>query len=139
LTGPLIASSLFASHLSWKVSYMILAGVAALNCLFIWLSFRKVEMHEEEDPNYQMAGDETSINDEPVVRRGRFSQSVRLKFTWIAAIFLLFYVGIETTIGGWGYTFLTTARGGDTVQMGRVSSIFQAMFRNQSCSTQLFT
>lgn len=126
MTGPLIASAIFASHLSWKTSYIILACIAALNCLFIWLSFRKVEMHEEEELDVQNPGDGTNADAKPAVRRGRFAQSVRLKFTWLCAFFLLFYVGIETTVGGWGYTFLTTARGGDTVQMGRVSSSLQS-------------
>lgn len=106
---------------------MILAGIAALNCVFIWLSFRKVEMHDEEEPDVQTSEDGTITEAKPAVKRGRFAQSVRLKFTWLCAFFLLLYVGIETTIGGWGYTFLTTARGGDTIQMGRVSSCLQSL------------
>ncbi|KAI9290224.1 major facilitator superfamily domain-containing protein [Umbelopsis sp. AD052] len=104
LVGPLIASSLLANNLSWKVSYMILCGMAAT----VENSSRVVE------------------ESKPVQKRGTFTQVVRLKYTWIVAIFLLFYVGIETTIGGWGYTFLTVARYGDAVQMGRVMSGYWA-------------
>jgi fucose permease len=117
-----MASSLLASNLSWKVSYMILAGIAVLNCVTMWLGFRGVNIEEhEEDISDNQAGDGSNQDAKPVERRGRFSQSIRLKFTWIAAIFLLFYVGVETTIGSWGYTFLTTARNGDAIQMARVS------------------
>jgi len=124
LTGPLMASSLYASNLSWKVSYMILAGISVLNCILMYLAFRGVVIEEHNNEILEIQpGDEFAVTEKPVEKHGRFGQSIRLKFTWIVAFFLLFYVGIETTVGGWGYTFLTTARNGDAVQMGRVSTL----------------
>ncbi|KAI8582758.1 hypothetical protein K450DRAFT_269109 [Umbelopsis ramanniana AG] len=133
LVGPLIASSLLASNLSWKVSYMILCGLAVFNCILLWVSFRKVAIPEHNEEDEDVAEEATVENGsgiveekQPAKKRGLFTQVVRLKYTWIVAIFLLFYVGIETTIGGWGYTFLTVARNGDAVQMGRVMSGYWA-------------
>lgn len=80
-----------------------------------------MEEHEDEIEEIQ-PGDGSQLTEKPAKKHGRFIQSIKLRFTWILAFFLLFYVGIETTIGGWGYTFLTTARNGDAVQMGQVST-----------------
>ncbi|KAH8553344.1 major facilitator superfamily domain-containing protein [Umbelopsis sp. PMI_123] len=130
LVGPLIASALLARGLSWKVSYMILCGLAVLNCICLWISFRKnpIPEHLEEDEEAtQTESGEDDVNEKPVSpKRGLFAQAIRLKFTWIAALFLLFYVGVETTIGGWGYTFLTVARNGNAVTMGQVMSGYWA-------------
>lgn len=117
-----MASSLYARHISWKVSYMILAVMAVMNLAFLFLAFRGVRFGEygklEDEAQQSEDGDKQQ---KPSEQRGPFAQTIRLKVTWILAIFLLFYVGVEVTIGGWGYTFLTTARNGDPVQMGRVS------------------
>jgi hypothetical protein len=105
---------------------MILCGLAVLNCICLWISFRKnpIPEHLEEDEEAtQTESGEDDVNEKPVSpKRGLFAQAIRLKFTWIAALFLLFYVGVETTIGGWGYTFLTVARNGNAVTMGQVST-----------------
>jgi fucose permease len=110
---------------------MILCGMAVFNCILLWLSFRNIaipEHHEGDDDEAEEATVENGSGvvevKKPVQKRGIFAQVVRLKYTWIVAIFLVFYVGIETTIGSWGYTFLTVARNGDAVQMGRVCSLF---------------
>jgi hypothetical protein len=102
---------------------MILAGIAALNCVMVFLAFRKIPIEEHEEKVEEMqGGDDFNISEQPVAKRGRFVQVMTMRFTWTVALFLLFYVGTGSTLGGWGYTFLTTARNGDPVQMGRVST-----------------
>ncbi|CAO3690643.1 unnamed protein product [Umbelopsis ramanniana] len=134
LVGPLIASSLLASNLSWKVSYMIMCGLSVLNCILLWVSFRKNPIPEHIEGDDEEEAEEATVENgsgvaevkKPVEKRGLFAQVIRLRYTWIVAVFLLFYVGIETTIGSWGYTFLTVARNGDAVQMGRLMSGYWA-------------
>lgn len=123
LLGPLMASSLYANHISWKVSYMILGGMAVLNLVLVFLAFRGVQFEEHaksEEPNG--LDERPPEQEKPDRQHGNFVQILKMKVTWILAMFLLFYVGVEVTIGGWGYTFLTMARYGDPVQMGRVSA-----------------
>jgi hypothetical protein len=115
---------------------MILCGLSVLNCILLWLSFRKNPIPEHVEGDDEEEAEETTVENgsgvvevkKPVEKRGVFVQVMRLRYTWIVAIFLLFYVGIETTIGSWGYTFLTVARSGDAVQMGRVCSQFLFYF-----------
>ena len=33
--------------------------------------------------------------------------ALKVPAIWLAALFLLVYVGVETTVGSWSYTFLT--------------------------------
>ncbi|KAH8553424.1 major facilitator superfamily domain-containing protein [Umbelopsis sp. PMI_123] len=127
LLGPLMASSLYANHMSWKVSYMILAGMTVVNLGLLFLAFHKARF---EDANDSTVGTENRENTESEKhaqpQHSRFIQSIRLRITWVLAIFLLFYVGVEVTVGGWGYTFLTVARHGDAVEMGRIMSAYWA-------------
>lgn len=112
---------------------MIMCGLAVLNFILLWVSFRKISIPEHVEGDDEDGAEEATVENgsgvvevkKPVEKRGVFAQVIRLRYTWIVAIFLLFYVGIETTIGGWGYTFLTVARYGDVIQMGRVCSPFR--------------
>ncbi|GAB5588294.1 hypothetical protein Unana1_03194 [Umbelopsis nana] len=127
LTGPLMASALYTNNLSWRVSYMILAGIAVLNCIMVFLAFRRVPIEEQEEVvKVKERGTDVDIDEKPIAKRGRFMQVITMRFTWTLAIFLLLHVGMGTTIGSWGYTYLTTARNGDPVQMARVMSGFWA-------------
>lgn len=111
---------------------MIMCGLSVLNCILLWVSFRKNPIPEHIEGDDEEEAEESTVENgsgvaevkKPVEKRGLFAQVIRLRYTWIVAVFLLFYVGIETTIGSWGYTFLTVARNGDAVQMGRVCSLF---------------
>jgi hypothetical protein len=102
---------------------MILAGIAVLNCIMVFLAFRRVPIEEREEVvKVKEPGTDVDIDEKPIAKRGRFMQVITMRFTWTVAIFLLLHVGMGTTIGSWGYTYLTTARNGDPVQMARVSS-----------------
>jgi fucose permease len=41
---------------------------------------------------------------------GLLTDTLRLRLVWLAAIFLLFYVGAEVSLGSWSYSFLTEVR-----------------------------
>ncbi len=41
-----------------------------------------------------------------------------MRVVWLGAIFLLFYVGTEVSLGSWSYSFLTEERGGAPLLMG---------------------
>src|SRR6185312_7858973 len=48
--------------------------------------------------------------------------TVRLAPVWIAAAFLGVYVGLESGIGNWGFSFLTETRGADVIVAGWIVS-----------------
>ncbi len=50
------------------------------------------------------------------------STSLRMRIIWMATLFLLFYVGVETNSGNWSYSFLTAWRHEGTLFAGWVVS-----------------
>jgi fucose permease len=46
------------------------------------------------------------------------------KVTWLVAIFLLTYVGVEVALGGWLVTFMLKVRGGEAFASGMVATGF---------------
>lgn len=44
--------------------------------------------------------------------------ALKLRIVWLAALFLLFYVGAEVSLGSWSYTFLTEERHEATLLSG---------------------
>ncbi len=48
--------------------------------------------------------------------------ALRLRVVWLGALFLLFYVGSEVSLGSWSYSFLTEERHGALLLSGWVVS-----------------
>jgi fucose permease len=100
LLGPLVASGLLALALGWQVTYLVWLTLALLILLSIWFVFRPHEQLLQKQP-------ETESQANNLLRA-----TLRLRGVWLAAFFLLFYVGAEVGLGNWGYSFLTLARSG---------------------------
>ena len=95
--GPIIASGILAAGLPWNAVYalwglcglMLLTGFGALF---------------DTGP----AGSRQPVT--PAAGKGILTGTLRLRLVWLAAIFLLFYVGAEVSLGSWSYSFLTEVR-----------------------------
>lgn len=96
LLGPLVASSLLAMQLGWQATYVTWLCLALVILLGFWLAFR---------PQGQPVKQSASKKQENMLFK-----TLRLHSVWLAALFLLFYVGTEVSLGSWGYSFLTVAR-----------------------------
>lgn len=151
-----MASGLLQANKPWNTSYQILCGLAGLNCISIFLCFRKLRIRAEReaDAAEQEAMLQQSSPEEP--RSGATSatltmdeekqevtkkhsenilwQTIRHRINYVGAVFLLFYTGTEVTIGNWGYTFLISARSSDTVAMAHIMSGYWAGI----CAGRLF-
>jgi fucose permease len=118
-----MSSALLAKNISWKVSYMILAGVAGLNLIGMVACFWHAKIDSHIDP----AIENLALNPESTVRKeGMFKQALHQRITQVGAFYLLFYVGTEVTFGSWSFTFLTEVRGGNPVELAQVTSGYWA-------------
>ncbi len=50
--------------------------------------------------------------------KGATREALKQRVTWVSAIFLLIYVGIEVALGGWIVTYLIRVRNGDPFAAG---------------------
>jgi fucose permease len=118
-----MSSALLAENLSWKVSYMILAGLSGVNLLGMLVIFWNTPIEVHDDPATESLATDGHCK-KP--KESLFKQTLKQRITQVGAFFLLFYVGIEVTFGSWSYTFLTEVRGGDPVQLGQITSGYWA-------------
>lgn len=108
--GPLAATGLLAFNLNWNMIYMLWSALGLLSLLSLGIILRRTPISTPEEH----ATDEKKGN--------VMLLALRMRSVWLAAIFLLFYVGAEVTLGSWSYSFLTEERHGDAVLMGTVVS-----------------
>ncbi|KAJ5669855.1 hypothetical protein N7462_010925 [Penicillium macrosclerotiorum] len=105
--SPLVASFMIAdAELPWYYFYYIMIGGAAIELVWCVAAFW--------DSKGGKSGFSSSQSSEhgPVSIREVLFQNPSARVTWICAIFLLGYVGVEVALGGWIVTFMREVRHG---------------------------
>ncbi|KAF8524366.1 MFS general substrate transporter [Hysterangium stoloniferum] len=105
LSAPLIATQ-FARLNRWSFHYLTSLGIAIANLIFLTAVFRFKTQEEILTKNGQ-APAEVSTSQKNTLR-----QILQNKTVHFLAFFILVYVGIEVTMGGWIVTFIIGQRGG---------------------------
>ncbi|KAJ7572557.1 MFS general substrate transporter [Mycena floridula] len=105
LASPLVATQ-FAQIKHWSFHYLVSLGIATSNTILLWAVFRLRTQDECLADIGQAAGEKGTSERSP------FRQIMGLKAVHILAFFVLVYVGVEVTIGGWIVTFIIRVRGG---------------------------
>ncbi|KAI0052068.1 MFS general substrate transporter [Auriscalpium vulgare] len=105
LAAPLVATQ-FAQLHRWSFHYLVSLGIALSNAIILIAVFRFKTQDECLAQIGQAAGELGESED------SKYSQIFRLKAVHLLAFFILVYVGVEVTIGGWIVTFIIHVRGG---------------------------
>lgn len=106
LLGPLVASTFLAIGWLWNAVYFVWIGLTLLTLIGIGIAFQRV-------------GKETVIHTEEQKEGGNILLlALRQRVVWLAALFLLFYVGTEVSLGSWSFSFLTQERHGQILFSG---------------------
>ncbi|KAH9219983.1 MFS transporter [Leptodontidium sp. 2 PMI_412] len=114
--SPLIATAMVTKgNLQWYMFYYIMLGVAVLELILCAWFFRSATgaAHRAAHP---------TNNDKTGMSRTR--EALKNPITWICALFLLFYVGVEVSLGGWLVTFMLKVRHGKAFESGLVVTGF---------------
>ena len=99
--SPLIATTMITKgHLSWYSFYYIMIGLQAGELIGAVNAF----WHES---GKKFRVDHPRTED---AKGGRTKEALKSRVIWICAAFLLIYVGIEVSIGGWVVTFMINIR-----------------------------
>jgi fucose permease len=95
--GPIVASGVLAVGKPWNAVYALwgVCGLALVVGFGIFFDAGPTGAHQATDAH----GNRSLLTD-----------ALRLRLVWLAAIFMLFYVGAEVSVGSWSYSFLTEVR-----------------------------
>ncbi|EIW78196.1 MFS general substrate transporter [Coniophora puteana RWD-64-598 SS2] len=105
-----VVSPLVATHFStvprWSFHFLTSLGISLANVVILSAVFRFKKQDECLAQIGVPAGDRGTSN------RGEFRQIIALKEVHLLALFILFYVGTEVTLGGWTISYIINVRGG---------------------------
>jgi fucose permease len=96
LLGPLLAAALLQAHLHWTVFYLVFAALALVLVVAV------IALYPPAVPAHE--GTTTA-------ERPSLWAALRQRAVLLAAAFLAIYVGLEVSLGNWGFAFLTEMRG----------------------------
>lgn len=114
--GPLISTQ-FAQIHHWSFHYLVSVGIAISNTV----SLSTVFGFKTQDECLERIGQEAV--EKGTSERSSFNQILRMKAVHYLAFFILVYVGVEVTIGGWIVTYMIGVRHGGP-NSGYISSGF---------------
>jgi len=110
LIGPVIATTILVLNWGWNSVYLLLSGLS----LPLLIGFSLLFGQRTPD---------TPAQKESQQGQGRvLSDALKLNVLWLAALFLLFYVGVEVSLGNWTYTFLLEDRHQNALLAGWIVS-----------------
>ncbi|CAA7269995.1 unnamed protein product [Cyclocybe aegerita] len=115
--APLVSTQ-FAQLPRWSFHFLASLGLAISNTILLVLVFKL----KSQDECLRQAGEvipERTAESE----QGTFKTVMRTKAVHLLAVFILIYVGVEVTIGGWIVSFIIEVRGGGP-SSGYISSGF---------------
>lgn len=113
LLGPLLATWILG-FASWGVVWFVLAAAEVPLAIAIWATY----------PRGETAGHETPAGRESADQRGPrlLSTALRERTVLLGAALLAVYVGLEISVGNWGFSYLVQARGEHRVLAGYILS-----------------
>ncbi|KAL8710351.1 MAG: hypothetical protein Q9220_005121 [cf. Caloplaca sp. 1 TL-2023] len=112
--SPLIATSMITkAHLGWWTFFYLMAGLVAVEVITGSLAF-----WTETGTKY------VEVSRVDGVDKGMTRQALKQRVTWICSIFLLCYVGLEVSLGGWIVNFMITVRHSEPFSSGMTATGF---------------
>ncbi|CAO3596186.1 unnamed protein product [Absidia cylindrospora] len=135
MLSPVVGTSLLEHQLSWKWLYGFLSCVSLINLLVITVGLRQTD--SESPAASTLIDDDTASDDDRLSvpfeqtqidksTKEIMNEAILNRTTLLCAIYILIYVGLEVTLGGWGYTYLVEGKHGDPISMGKVLSMYWA-------------
>jgi len=97
LVGPLIASTILAFSWGWNTAILAWTFLALPLLIGLLALFR----HQSSGAAHER---QTGEGENGLLA------ALKIPVVWFATLFLLFYVGVEVSLGSWGYTFLLENR-----------------------------
>ncbi|OBZ67290.1 Bypass of stop codon protein 6 [Grifola frondosa] len=118
-SSPLVATQ-FSALPRWSFHFLVSLGIALSNIILLIAVFR---FKNQDDCLAEIGQAPPAERTESAEEGGKYKQIFRLRALHLVAFFILIYVGVEVTIGGWIVTYVVDLRGGGP-SAGYISSGF---------------
>jgi fucose permease len=105
LIGPVVASFLLNAQWDWSATFLVWAVVTLLLLVGFIFFFHQPPAITTEEP-----GEAAKIQQSTAPSESSLLAALKLPIVWLATFYLLFYCGVETSIGNWAYSFLLEQR-----------------------------
>lgn len=123
--SPLIATSLITkAHWPWFAYYYILLGGVVLELVVCMLAFWDCNASAYRASVASSADAHDSNNSSTASLKDVLFRRPAARITWLCAFFLLGYMGVEVSLGGWIVTFMNRVRDGTPFASGIVATGF---------------
>jgi fucose permease len=127
LFGPIVAAYLLTLHWQWNAVFLLWMLLSVPMLIGVIFGFAPLAGDREAsaEENIYSGALETGKNNAGEQARSRDNimlATIKLPLVWLAVIFLLLYVGVETSVGNWSYTFLVEGQHLPTLLSGWVVS-----------------
>ncbi|KAJ5058958.1 major facilitator superfamily domain-containing protein [Bipolaris maydis] len=118
--APLIATTMVTkgNRLPWYSFYYVMIGMAVLE-----LGTSMTAFWRETGAKYRAANPRTTDTKDNRMKEALF-RLPQARVTWLCALFLLGYVGIEVALGGWIVKFMLEVRDGEEFASGMTATGF---------------
>ncbi|KAG2002088.1 hypothetical protein GB937_009753 [Aspergillus fischeri] len=115
--SPTIATQMIKSGLRWNYFYYTLLGGSVLELLTSVATFWKENAVSYRAKNRRSPDSSGG---------SRTTEAMKSPITWLIAIWLFVYMGVEVSVGGWVVDFMVQARNGEPFESGLVPTGFWA-------------
>ncbi|KAI1848832.1 hypothetical protein JX266_005260 [Neoarthrinium moseri] len=118
--SPLVATSMVAkAGLQWYTFYYLMIGLAGIELMTSTAGFWSANAAE-----YRASMTQSSADSPKGSLRAALTRRPAARVTWLCALFLLGYVGIEVALGGWIVVFMIQVRQGAEFAAGMTATGF---------------
>ncbi|CDS02943.1 hypothetical protein LRAMOSA00345 [Lichtheimia ramosa] len=107
MLSPLIAGVLLDLDISWRGIYAVMALISLFNLILVRVGLHDADLHGKSEESDQ-------------VDKEMLQAALLHRMTILGAIYILIYVGLEVTMGGWSITYMIEGRHADQAPMTRV-------------------
>ncbi|PYH58622.1 MFS transporter [Aspergillus niger CBS 101883] len=115
--SPLVGTQMIKSGLRWNYFYYTLLGGSVLELMVSSTLFWK-----ENAVSYRATNHRNSDSG----NGSRTTEAMKSPITWLIAVWLFVYMGVEVSVGGWVVDFMVQVRHGEPYQSGLIPTGFWA-------------
>jgi len=116
--SPLVATAIVSRGVPYHFFYLTNVGMNIPVFAFVWIAFRNLYALPQQGIESSASRESTDESD------SAFRDTLKSRSVWTLAIFLVFYVGAEESIGGWIVSYILEVRKGSPEGASWVASSF---------------